>query len=398
MKIKRYEAVNMQDAVRLIKDDLGPDAVILSTKNIKKDRFGFGLFSRQWIEVTAAIDEKTTNSLRQRKANVLHGLSRRDLELDPLKRDLEEMKDILHSLSIKRDGCASVMECQRVKEEFNHFSRTVCSLLQQKDIYSQSLMGLYKKLIFNGIDEKLAAELIAEVNRICPKSKLEDNDYLTASLAKIMMEMVRVSGSLKLEKGGQSIVVLVGPTGVGKTTTIAKMASLYSMLKKKRVGLVTIDTYRIGAIEQLKTYAKIIGIDVDVILNIKDFGNYINRNQDKDLILVDTVGRSHLDPSQINELKTFFNGEISVETHLALNVTTKDKDLVNIIDKFSEIRIDKLLFTKLDESTTFGSIFNHSVNTKIPLSYLTTGQKVPEDIEIAVPERIVDLILHISRN
>jgi len=398
MKIKKYEAVDMEDALRLIKNDLGSDAVILSTRNIKKGGLKFGLFSRQLVEVTAAVDEKVSNNLSFKRVNRFNQFSDSNLILDPLYRELGEMKDMLNSISESKNGCGFPVECQKIKEELNYFNKMICPVLEKKGIYSQNIKELYKEIILNGINERLALELIDKTNKMCPKSKLENKKYLESCLAKIMMDMLKVSGSIKLEENNRKIVVLVGPTGVGKTTTIAKIASIYSMLKKKKVVLATVDTYRVGAIEQLKMYAKIIKIPVDIISSMKNFKDFVNRYKDKDLILIDTVGRGYQDSAHLNELKSLFNNGISLETHLALSITTKDNDLSNIINKFSAIPIDRLLFTKLDESTNFGSIFNHSINANIPISYLTTGQKIPEDIEVAVPERIVDLILNLSKN
>ena len=190
----------------------------------------------------------------------------------------------------------------------------------------------------------------------------------------------------------------MGPTGVGKTTTISKIASDYSMKKRKKVALATLDTYRIGAVEQLKIYAHIIGLPVEVIHDAKHLKELACKSSDKDLILIDTIGGNRIHPSLFEEIKSIGNNGTTVENHLVLNTSTKDGDLSGSIRKYSSVPVNRLIFTKLDESSTYGSIYNQTVHSGIPVSYLTTGQNIPEDIETATPERIVDLILHITKN
>jgi flagellar biosynthesis GTPase FlhF len=200
------------------------------------------------------------------------------------------------------------------------------------------------------------------------------------------------AGPLRIEPGKQKVVAFIGPTGVGKTTTIAKLAAIHAIKMKKQVALITLDNYRIGSIDQLKIYAKIIGIPIEVASTGKEFKECLNRLKDKDLILIDTAGMSQRNEYQFNELRIFFNKVRSVETHLLLSATTKEADLIDILARFKVFRINKLLFTKLDESTSYGNMLNQLIRSKIPVSYFTNGQQVPEDIEIATLEKLVDLI------
>ena len=181
---------------------------------------------------------------------------------------------------------------------------------------------------------------------------------------------------------------MVGPTGVGKTTTIAKLAANFALFEGKSVGLITIDTYRIAAVEQLKTYSEIINLPIEVVYTAADLKRAFQKLSDKQLILIDTAGRSQKNKQQIRELKHFFNGRPLNETHLVLSANTKLEDLLETADSFKELGVNRLIFTKLDETNSLSNVIEVAERLRIPLSYVTTGQSVPEDIEVATFEVI----------
>ena len=185
-----------------------------------------------------------------------------------------------------------------------------------------------------------------------------------------------------------TVVALVGPTGVGKTTTIAKLAANFALFEGKSVGLITIDTYRIAAVEQLKTYSEIINLPIEVVYTAADFKRALQNLSNKQLILIDTAGRSQKNKQQIRELKHFFNGRPLNETHLVLSANTKLEDLLETADSFKELNVNRLIFTKLDETNSLSNVVEVAERLQIPLSYVTTGQSVPEDIEVATFEVI----------
>ena len=188
------------------------------------------------------------------------------------------------------------------------------------------------------------------------------------------------------------MVSFVGPTGVGKTTTIAKLAAELSLNQKKEVALLTLDTYRIAAIEQLKIYSKIIDIPLSIARDKKEFQEALQLYKDKDIVLIDTAGSSRKDEKQMKELMDFLKGDVSVETHLVLSSTDQEDILFSNIKRFYPLSVDRLIFTKLDEANSFGMLFNIAMKTNKAISYFTTGQKVPEDIEVATAEKTIDLI------
>lgn len=194
------------------------------------------------------------------------------------------------------------------------------------------------------------------------------------------------------------IQVLIGPTGVGKTTTIAKLASVYSLYKNKKVGLITLDTYRIGAVEQLKTYAEILSVPFDVILSIKDIPKVMEKMKDRDIIFIDTTGRNSKNIMQISEIRKFIEEIKPDKIHLVLSMTTKQNDLKKIINNYKLINYDNLILTKVDETDVYGSILSSIFYSNVPVSYIAAGQNVPEDIEEATFDKLYKLILEAERN
>jgi flagellar biosynthesis protein FlhF len=180
---------------------------------------------------------------------------------------------------------------------------------------------------------------------------------------------------------------------VGKTTTIAKLAAHFSLVEKRRVGLLTMDTYRIAAVEQLKTYSQIIDIPVQVAYNQSDVVPALRTFENCDLVLIDTAGRSQKNVMQVSELKTLID-MADCETHLVLSASTKERDLCDQVERFLGVGVDRLLFTKLDETTSYGTIYSLAAKYDLPVSYITTGQKVPEDIEVADGTKLAAIVMN----
>ena len=435
MQIKRYRGADMQEALQKVKQELGTEAIILSTRQVRGGGGTFGLFGKPILEVTAARDLDGSidtngsvpdplapaNSRWTRLQALLKGranqepaentfmrqiMAKNRMEtrqlLTPLQDDIQELKEILHAVGDSQRGALRGEEdLHQIRAEMGEMRQMLNAITAQsaglRDAnYHENLVVLYQQLIFNGVEEKFARRLIEEASKNIPAQEIDDFNYVKIFLARMLMKIVKVSGGIRTEPERHRIVALIGPTGVGKTTTVAKLASEQLLKHKKRVALITVDTFRIAAVEQLKVYARIMGLPISVVNSKAELRQAIANHANCDAIFIDTGGRSQRDDLQMSELRKLFGGEDGIEIALTLSSTTKDSDLSDITRRFGELPIGQVLFTKLDESTTYGSMFNHAIRFKLPIGYLATGQKVPEDIEVATKERLVDLVLNIS--
>jgi flagellar biosynthesis protein FlhF len=218
-------------------------------------------------------------------------------------------------------------------------------------------------------------------------------DELRSLLTENLAGMIKCSGSLRIKKNGPRVMAVVGPTGVGKTTTIAKLAAMHALNRGLSVALVTTDNFRVGAVEQLKTYAKIMDLPLEVAATAQELARLLEKHEDKDLILIDTAGRSYKDADRLEELKGFLDCYPGIEAYLCLSATTRVRELDEIVTSFRTLPITKLMFTKLDESESYGGIVDTFLKQKLPLSYFTTGQKVPEDIEVASARKLAGMVV-----
>jgi len=360
MKIKRYQADSMREGLEQVKSELGAEAIILSAKNITPPG-GTRAARKPLVEIVAAREGPET----QRKARQEHSPWGDEKGPDPVRSDIRDLKDMISNLAFPRIP------------------------------FPPSLDRVFQEMVFQGVRNELALRMTLDALEEV-KSSLRKGPPERHTIIRAVTRRLPPSGPISL--GGsrkQKIVALVGPTGMGKTTTLAKLAAHFALKDRKRVAIVTIDSYRIAAAEQLKVYGKIMGLPVDVVERAEEMRGALKRRENADLILIDTAGRSHRDWFRIQELKRFFAG-FSVTKHLVLTCHTKERDLEEIVSRFGYLGLDRLLFTKLDEAATFGTILNMFALTKLPVSYLTIGQKVPEDIREASPKMVSDLIFSIT--
>ena len=392
MRVRRYEAENMSAALRNIREDLGPNAFVLATRRIKKkDKFGQ---LRTLIEVSAAAD---VVEVRAAKPDVQPTTSDHTSDMiASLQSQVDQLKSELISFRTRQPN----QSLESIREELSEMRGLVELATNQwadetVKNYGPILGALFRRLTRSDIDHRLAAKVVGITSKELANSRVVDEKESLKVLFDVMKRQMLTSGPIELMESGPKTVVLVGPTGVGKTTTLAKIAAHYSMFKKKKVGLLTIDTFRIGAVEQLRTYANILELPLKVATTPEQMRRFIGEYRDMDLVLVDTGGRSQKDRAKMAELVNFVGGrdDIYCELHLLLSCATKNRDLIEITREFGKLAIDYVLFTKLDECNTFGGIFNEVLWTHKPVSYLTTGQNVPDDIEVADAGRTVELVL-----
>ena len=245
----------------------------------------------------------------------------------------------------------------------------------------------------NGVNDEEIEDLLASPAMASLRG--ESLDQLRERLHEAITASVLCSKQVTLKNDSPRILALVGPTGVGKTTTIAKLAVL-AVKQRLRVAIITINTYHIGAVDQLKAYATIMGLPLSVAETPDELVSAINANSDKQLIFIDTAGCNPRDQKGLMEIKSFLEVHPVIETHLCLSATTRDRELTQIFNRFSILPVSRLLFTKLDESESFGCIINTHLKHKVPLSYFATGQKVPDDLQVASSKKIADLVLGVT--
>lgn len=406
MQIRKFEAFELSEALRAVKKTLGPDAVILSTREVKKKGGVFGLLSRPIVEVMAAADPasdpgedpiKHTEDFDHLLEEASHteeadGAHVRE-ELRSIK---ESIVSLQGSMGMEQQPIDRLHEaCTQMKGMLMALTVHARRQQHQQELSNahQTLITLFDAMVSNGIDQETAMGLFKAIKDRLTPDDLWREDFARSYLKQLIKGLVQVSGPLQANAKTSKVVALVGPTGVGKTTTIAKLAA-HQYHKKEKVTLATLDTYRVGAVEQLKTYAQIIGVPVDVAASGSELGERISRHKEGGLVLIDTAGRSHLNSQHVSELKELGKVGVPVETHLVLSLNTRESDLMEIIDRFSVIPIHRLLFTKIDETKTYGPLFSVTRRKKKSISYLTMGQRVPEDIEAATQKRVADLVLH----
>ena len=382
MIVKKYTAATETDAVLKAKEELGLGAVVLNVKTVKQRGIA-RIFKKNYVEITAALDEKEGQSHASESHPAVSNMSDMTVVNALTETSIEKKLDTLHNLladQIKKnedDKLRNDTVIHNAKEQDSDESKENGNI--------KYLRMVYNKLIESEVDEEVANIIIEDIDASMKKEANIDN-IISAIYQKIILKLGEPE--VVNTENGKTVVFFLGPTGVGKTTTIAKLASEFKLNRGIQVAMITADTYRIAAVEQLNTYAGILDVPVSVIFSPDELIDAINKYSEYDLILVDTAGRSHRNAEQLSEVKQLITATqeaglgVNIEKYLVLSATTKYKDLLNITEAYKDIDNFRLLFTKLDETNAYGNILNIRVHTGAPLSYVTSGQAVPEDISV----------------
>lgn len=387
MKIKKYEGQTEKEAMLKVKEDLGREALIVSIKNIKPKGL-YKIFKKPYYEVTAALDEVQTKEDASKKLN-LRGpqLNESAFQKQQNLADDESFINLFRSLAGNAESKKSQATLEPAEEKVE-LVKTVSS----NNFETNVLKLVYDQLLDNDVDEIYINQLMTGLGELSYQENAELDDVISIVYKRIIKHLSEVE-TIKLNPGKAKVVAFVGPTGVGKTTTIAKIASYFTLNVGKKVALITSDTYRIAAIEQLRTYANILNIPIRVVYTSDELKQAIEGFKSMDLILIDTAGRSHKNEEHQNELAKLMNEIPDKEVYLVLSLGTKYKDLLNITHVYNDISSYKLIFTKLDETSSYGNIVNIKLKTNAMLSYVTFGQNVPDDISEANIHEIAKKIL-----
>ncbi len=413
MRIKKFEGETLQDALSKVKKDFGSEAVILHTKKYRRGGV-FGVFGKEITEVTAGIDinveprqEKQVLTMPQppkqqyAKPAETQNISVKPTYLETYRKNQAQALEIMANiktpdelLTVKNDTLLRELNEGRVSLGSQaRISRDITSSVAGT-VLKTGLARIQKQLIDNGVEESIVFRILQNINSSLSDAQIGNKQFMDNYLFDYIANMIQVSGPVTINPGITKIIALIGATGVGKTTTLAKLAAKFALLEGKRVVMVSADTYRIAAEAQLKKYGDIMGIPVEIVLTPQDFKKVINKHMDKDIILFDTAGRSPRNKKHLMELKEFLDVHSPIETHIVISAVTKYYDALSIINNFGMVPIHRILFTKLDETKNYGILLNLSVGSGgIPLSYITTGQTVPDDMETADQATITRLVL-----
>jgi len=363
LKMKKYTANTMPEAMKLIRKELGDDAVILSSKVVFSKGF-LGLFKKKSIEVLAGMDTFEHSIIASEMPSMV-SQEHPNVSVD-IQRDLADLKQMVQK--IQRPEMLSSYPTEM---------KTLMDFLEEQELSEELITSVSDELF---VHHETNTEVAIEI---------EEQLKIAKKLLKTQMEELPFGGISYANK----YINILGPTGVGKTTTIAKMAARAVLEKKKKVGFITTDTYRIAAIEQLKTYAGLLQAPLEIVYNEKDLQEAMIKLNHLDIVFIDTAGRNYKETKFVRDLQKLIEFEVNTETFLVLSSTSKQKDMEVIIEQFSEFPIDKFIFTKVDETNTIGSIINLMVKYNKGLAYYTDGQEVPEDIVEADLEELLKLFL-----
>jgi flagellar biosynthesis protein FlhF len=379
--IKKYQASTETEAIMLAKEDLGKDAIVMNIKTISPRGF-YKLFRKPSVEITAAIDEQGSVPIEKKDVAVEKSSKKLNPNIiydeEPLQLSKEvqntEKESYTSAIEKKLNNLQDLLEKKLVENQ------TEEKVEKEEDKNLVFIQLIYNQLIRNEVDEKYVNQILGEV-----ENKIKNDASLDNILASIYQKIILKLGqpqTIAVEEGKTKFIFFVGPTGVGKTTTIAKIASSLKLVNKAKVALLTSDTYRIAAVEQLRTYANILNIPMKVIYSPTEMQNIREEYKGYDIVLIDTAGRSHKVKEQRDDIEKLIHtvDREYRETYLVLSATTKYADMIKITEAYSLITDYRLIFTKLDETSSIGNILNIKMLTNAELSYTTWGQNVPDDI------------------
>lgn len=404
MTINKFQGKTKEEAIEKAKLEFGPNAVIMNVKEVRPKGF-FGIFQSSTYEVTAAIEERVNIAnpmsalLPQAKMGNINLSADEKIDIpQPVRTPVRE------EVPVQSVPYTPVFEEKQFKERLDDLSDALeekLSSATSEDTarkHSSEEFGfvriLYSTLIKNEVNEKYVNQVLDEVEKfIRPGSNVD------LILPNVYQKLILKFGQPKtIELSGKkpNVVFFIGPTGVGKTTTIAKIASKYKVEYNRKVAFITADTYRIAATEQLRVYANILDAPMSIVYSVDEINEAIEKYLDYDLIFVDTAGFSHKNEQQREDMKKLLAGvseEYRKEVYLVLSATTKYNDLLDIVDIYHDIADYKLIFTKLDETSCYGNLLNIKLYADADMSYVTTGQNVPDDIEVFDTQKIVKQLL-----
>ncbi len=383
MFVKRYIAKDMQEAIRKISYELGPDAVILQNKSVRQKGIK-GLFAKKLVEVVAAYEPAHKKKIN--KAPEKQEETKQSAEAETIQPRIAEMEK---SADGEEKANALSKQMEELREAVADFSNKIRIVNRETTLtFTPDILSLYNGLIKHDVQEELSKEIAAQAQDAKGRRSFE-----TKSVAQqLIHDRLGEPMPLKLKKFKQNVLLFTGPTGAGKTTTLAKLAGMLKFREKLDVAIINTDTYRIGAMEQIKIYSEIMNIPLITAYNEEELKNAVKAFENKDVVLVDTAGRSSREEAMKSELSRFIEASGADEVFLVISVSTGHSACRDIIRSYSFIENYKLIITKLDEVSAWGNVLNIADYAQKSLSYITMGQNVPDDIRKVDIQRLAENI------
>lgn len=388
MDIRTYRAKTMRDALELVRRELGPSAAVLHTREVNGGPLRRLVFGRKYEVAASAgvnIPSRLPEGAMAQTAVSVGG----NAELSGGKFGLaaDAKADANGAMDDYRTRYRDDFRRQVAGQlgELHAMVEKLCEHAASAPAHDlpEAVFRTFTDLIEAEVDETIAREWVDEIRRDADARTIADAALMKVRVIELLEGEIKVAGPIATEPGRSRVVALVGPTGVGKTTTIAKLAANYRLREKRRVGLITVDTYRVAAVEQLRTYADIIDLPMEVVATPREMREAVARMSHLDLVLMDTAGRSPRDEVKIQELKSMLEEAEPDEVHLVLSSAAGAKSLVSTAEKFAGVGTTALVLTKLDEAHSLGHLVSLVRECRLPVSYLTDGQNVPDDIQVA---------------
>jgi len=365
MQIKKFLAPTLKEATEQMKRELGGDAIILGTRVIEGDR---RFDSKKMFEITAGIDKtikkpQVPSTVTARE----HAQKKYESEIDNLTKKVFESQIEFEKPKLKR----TKKEIEPVETNYKGKIDEFADVLTEREVK--------KEIIRNLLDQ------LENYNGFTGDANLES--YLISAMASFIP-----TKEFKVKKNKTTKVALIGPTGVGKTTCIAKLAVISKIIHKLKVGLISIDTYRLGAIDQLRIFSEISDIEMAVAYEPEEMPALMKKFKDKDIVFIDTVGRSQRSKENLNKIKVYLDQAQVDEISLVLNSTSSSRTLFDVAEKFKPLNYSSVIFSKADEAVAYGNIINVANNFNTPVMFITNGQVIPDDIISVNSEFLAKLI------
>jgi flagellar biosynthesis protein FlhF len=391
MDIKTFRAKTMRDALDLVRRELGPSAAVLHTRELNSGLLRRMVFGRQYeVAASAAVNVPSRFAAASRDRGL--GAEQPTYSPTPQPPNPSPLPDFDYR-SRYRDDFRQQVAGQL--DELHAMVEKLCQRTATSPAHDlpEALFEAFTDLIEADVDEAIARQWIDAIRAEGGPHRWSDARLVKERVGELLEEEIKTTGPITLESNRCRVVALVGPTGVGKTTTIAKLAANYRLREKRRVGLITVDTYRVAAVEQLRTYADIIDLPMEVVATPREMREAVARMSHLDLVLMDTAGRSPRDEVRIQELKSMLAEAEPDEVYLVLSSTAGPKSLIAAAQRFADVGATAMLLTKFDETSSLGHLVSLVRTCRLPVSYLTDGQNVPDDIQVAERRQLANMLL-----